>query len=71
MFQDKPAVPISRNRKEVFGQGYVSDRLQSAHDQSLASGNNTADESELFSQYMNGLRVKRTSKTSRSKMVPR
>lgn len=70
MSQNKPATPISR-RKEVFGLGYVPDRLQAAHDQSLAISNKTVGESEQFSQYMNGLRVRRTSKSSRSKTVAR
>jgi hypothetical protein len=71
MIQDKSSAPILKNRKKVFGLGYVPDRLQAAHEQSLTSSNNTIGESELFTQYMNGLRVKRVSRSSRSKLVPR
>jgi len=66
--QDKT---VPKRRKEVFGNGYVSDRLQSAHEQSLASSSSAADESQLFDKYMRGLRVKRASNASRTKAVPR
>ncbi len=71
MIQDKTAVPISRNRKEIFGLTYVPDRLQAAHEQSLASSSSETDESNLFNAYMKDMKVKRVSKASRTKAVSR
>jgi hypothetical protein len=58
---------VSIFRKQVFGPGYVSDRLQAAHQRSLASSS-SADDSEIFNRYMKDLRVQRVART---KAVPR